>query len=327
MGRPRQVLRAGVFVLVIGYLLCMLAIGAYVRVVADTSDIGTLLLFGPRWILVAPWALLLLMAWFVSRGLATIALAGTVFTAMVVSGFEIPRFPPEAAGPHALRLVTYNTDQSRTLGARIQNDMAAWNADIVILEDCMFATRAAIRTFAPLALHEFGEFCIVTSLPVERMDTLPHTTPGVSRTSVVRTRIKTARGPLDVYGVHFISPRDALTAARKLDLSRLARSNERRSANSRAVSEWVHSSDVPGIVAGDFNLPTGSAVLRRDWSDRKNAFSERGWGFGNTMFAGHYAVRIDHVFVPTELVTERIELQRGFPSEHQPLVVDLAWRR
>ena len=60
--------------------------------------------------------------------------------------------------------------------------------------------------------------------------------------------------------------------------------------------------------------------------DLTNAFAEVGVGFGYTMFAGHYAVRIDHVMVPKTLVVERVELLRGYPSEHQPVVVDIGRR-
>jgi endonuclease/exonuclease/phosphatase (EEP) superfamily protein YafD len=81
----------------------------------------------------------------------------------------------------------------------------------------------------------------------------------------------------------------------------------------------------PYVVAGDFNLPQGSGILRQDWGALENAFSARGWGIGYTMYAGKFAVRIDHVLVSPMLMTERVVLARGFPSEHQPVLADIAW--
>jgi endonuclease/exonuclease/phosphatase (EEP) superfamily protein YafD len=80
-------------------------------------------------------------------------------------------------------------------------------------------------------------------------------------------------------------------------------------------------------VAGDFNLPPESHVLRRDWGDLRNAFSDAGWGFGYTMFSGPFAVRIDHILHTADLRAVRARVERGFPSEHQPLIADLAWTR
>ena len=99
----------------------------------------------------------------------------------------------------------------------------------------------------------------------------------------------------------------------------------RRTLDSRRTAQWVRDAKTPYVVAGDFNLPEGSSILRHDWGALENAFSERGWGFGYTMFAGKFAVRIDHVFVSPGLMTERIVLERGFPSEHQPVIADIAW--
>lgn len=327
MKRYVRFLRGLVVLFVGGYALITLALGAYLRFVGDSSSIGTLLLFGPRWMLVLPWAALVLLAMFVSRWLVAIAVAAAAFTAFVVADFEVPSVGNRASGPYALRLVSYNTDRSRRLSEQLRDALTEWNADVVLLQDCNSSIEDSLRAIAGRSMQRTGEYCIASRIPVERVDTMPTIGVGFSRTISVRVRLRTTRGPIDVFAVHFESPRDALGAARRLDFSHLNESTERRKVNSRTVMHWHNESTAPTIVAGDFNLPTGSTALREDWSEMQDAFAERGWGFGYTMFAGRHAVRIDHVLLSEALAATEMKVLRGYPSEHQPLVVDIAWRR
>ena len=321
----RRIGRIGVLALVVGYAACMGILALYLRSAGDVTPWGMLLVFAPRWLLLLPWLILVPAAWLVSWRLAAGALVGVLLTAFGVSGLEIPSFGGSAPARRALRLVTYNTDGSWTLAQRIRADLRDWRADVAVFEDCSGTLAASLRTVAGDSLHVVNEFCVVSTLPVRRIDTLPSPSRGVPRTSAVRVEVETSNGPLAVFGVHFASPRTELWAARQLDFAQLMNSIARRTTDSRQVAQWVRQSNIPYIVAGDFNIPEGSAILRHDWSGLQNAFSERGWGFGYTMFAGKFSVRIDHVFVAQTLVTERIMLSRGYPSEHQPVLVDVAW--
>ena len=325
MRRPWGILRIGVAVLVVGYGVGMGLLALYLRRSGDVTPWGMLLLFGPRWVLLLPWIVLVPAAWLAGRRVAVAALMAALFTAAAVAGFETPSISGAAPARHAIRLVTYNTDRSPQLPLTIREDLRAWHADLVILQDCHSALTDSLRAAAGDRAQRVSEFCIVSALPIRRIDELPPPSPGVPRTSAVRIEVETSNGPVAVFGVHFQSPRDALWAARNLDFALLERSIAQRSINSRRVAEWVGRAGMPVVVAGDFNIPQGSTILRRDWGALRNAFSARGWGFGYTMFAGKFAVRIDHVLVDPALVTERVELPRGYPSEHQPVVVDIAW--
>ncbi|WP_411279851.1 hypothetical protein, partial [Gemmatimonas sp.] len=117
-----------VTIAVVGYALAMALVAVAVAVTGDSNALGMLLLFGPRWLLVFPWLLLVPLAFLASRGLVLTALVGAVVTLLYVSGFEVPS--PSALGNGAgaretLRVVTYNTDRSRELAARIDMDMLA----------------------------------------------------------------------------------------------------------------------------------------------------------------------------------------------------------
>lgn len=321
----RSVWRIGVVALVVAYAVSMVALTLYLRRSGDVTPWGMVLLFGPRWLLLLPWLVLVPAAWLVSRRLAAGALAAALFTAFGVAGLEVPSIGGATPARRAVRLVTYNTDRSRVLATQVRGALRDWRADVVLFQDCSRVLADSLRAVSGNQVRVVSEFCIVSALPIRRIDTLPSPMAGDQRTSAVRVEVETSSGPLAVFGVHFKSPRDALWSARHLNFALIGRSIARRTIDSRRVAVWVQQSTMPFIVAGDFNIPQGSAILRRDWGALENAFSARGWGFGYTMFAGKFSVRIDHVFVAPTLVTERIEVQRGYPSEHQPVLADIAW--
>lgn len=299
---------------------------------ADNSRLGMLLAFAPRsWILI-PWALLLTAALLLGVPTLLTAIVGASVAAIFVSGFELPRWRTPDVSGRALRIVTYNTDRSALLATTLRRDLAEWGADVVLLQDCKTIVADSLRVRAPVSLHITPEFCFASRYPLRRVDTL-HTavrtgTGTVGRFgNVLRYEVELPTGALlPIYSLHLESPRNALWAARNLDFSQLTTSMMVRGADSRRATQFVSRADSAFVVAGDFNLPYGSLILKRDWGDLTNAFAEVGWGFGNTMRAGRFQVRIDHVLTPPTLVPMAVKVLSGYPSEHQPVVVDLAWR-
>lgn len=324
-GPRRRAWRISVLALVVGYAVCMGLLAVFLRSSGDATPWGMLLLFAPRWVLLLPWLVLAPAAWPFSRRLAAGAVVAAVFTAFAVAGLEVPALGGAPPARRAVRLVTYNTDGSRILADGIRHALRDWRADVAVFQDCSSVLADSLRATVGDSVHVVQEYCIVSALPIRAIDTLPAPSAGAPRTSAVRVEVETSNGPLAVYGVHFASPRDEMSAARQLNFALLDGSIVARSIDSRRVAEWARQSHIPYVVAGDFNAPTGSAILRRDWAGLQDAFSQRGWGFGYTMFAGKVWVRIDHVFLSHALVTDRIVLPRGFPSDHQPVLVDVAW--
>jgi endonuclease/exonuclease/phosphatase (EEP) superfamily protein YafD len=326
--RPGQVprlVRAAVClasaVSVIGWLL--------VAALNDASPFGMLLGFAPRWWVVFPWILLLPLGALAGLPTALVAVGGTLAAVFGIARFELPRGTP-AAPPRALRVVTYNTDFSLPLTLRLRSDLRRWDADIVLLQDCQVVLAQTLRLAVPEA-GSLGPYCFASRWPiVEAVPLTPPESRGTTTSpSAIRLRIRTPSGELLVYAVHLPSPRHALGAARWPQpgelIPRLRASLEERGRASAFVSSVVARRNQPFIVAGDFNLPYGSAILRRDWSDLTNAFAAVGMGFGHTMQAGIFPVRIDHVLVPSTLRPVAATVLSGYPSEHQPVVVDLAW--
>ncbi len=303
----------------------------YLQLQADRTPLGMLLLFAPLWWLSFPWILLVPLAFAKSWRVGSVALLGAVVTLFGVSRFEVPEVFSPDADKRALRIVSYNTDRSARLADRVRSDIAAWDADVVLFQDCKTIVSDSLRAITTLTVHVTPEFCFATRLPVEQVDSLRTVlrpgTQGVGRFGrAMRYVVKTNGGSLPIYSVHLESPRDALSAALHLNFTLLQNSVNWRTMDSRLTSNWISRADSAFVVAGDFNLPAGSRVLNDDWGDLVSALSARHLGFGHTMIAGKHRVRIDHVFAPPTLVPEVVRLYRGFPSEHQPILVDYAWR-
>jgi endonuclease/exonuclease/phosphatase (EEP) superfamily protein YafD len=302
----------------------------------DANPIGMLIGFAPHWWLVLPWVVLLPAAFVVGWITVASALLGTAAALLCVAKFELPdSLHAIGNAPRGdVRLVTYNTDFSDKLAVRLRNDIGSWDADVIVLQDCKTIVSDSLRALFPGAVT-IDRFCVASRWPL--LDVSPAfsiaSPPDLylqQGTFAVRARVKTPFGLLPVYGLHLPSPRDALGTVRWPQPRRmwpaLTKSLEERSNASAAVSRIVRRSDPHFVVAGDFNLPYGSMILGRDWGDLTNAFTDAGVGFGYTMTAGIFAVRIDHVLVPKALAPLRARVLQGYPSEHQPVVVDLQWR-
>lgn len=324
--------------IVAGYCLLAVAAWSLKYFFGDSSAAGMLLVFGPRWWLLLPAPIAMLAAWNVSK----MALAGVLLSFVLllfgVNDFELPSLTDGAAGADGFRLVTYNSDRSPELATRIRKDLDDWQADVVMLQGCKTVVADTLRALDHGHVHVTPEFCLYSRWPIINVALpLPHPsqasfsdqTQGGRYTSsrhTIRYDLAAPWGRLPVYSLHLDSPRRALLAARKLDFSLLDESIRLRSAASLRASLAIDARDSAFVVAGDFNLPTGSRILRQHWGELENAFVRAGSGFGWTMFAGHHSVRIDHVLTPAALSAKRITVLRGFPSEHQPVLVDLSWR-
>jgi endonuclease/exonuclease/phosphatase (EEP) superfamily protein YafD len=85
--------------------------------------------------------------------------------------------------------------------------------------------------------------------------------------------------------------------------------------------------DLPVVVAGDFNLPVESAILRNHWRSYDNVFSRCGRGLGYTKFTSLFGIRIDHVLTsPQWTCTGARVLRSPYGGDHAPLIADLRRR-
>jgi endonuclease/exonuclease/phosphatase (EEP) superfamily protein YafD len=297
----------------------------------DEGIIGGLLAFAPRHWVAIGWLVVAMIGVALDRPTVPAAVAALLIAWFGLAGavWRSPGAPRE--GERVLRLVTYNTDWHADFAERVSRDLDRWQADVALFQGCSDALVATLHRRPGVQSHAAGEFCMVTRgriLMVDalrgRIDTIPPMLHWEGRTHAIRYRVRFPWGDVDLVSVHLPSPRDALNATLSRDFS-LLRSDQRRrdlaSANTRA---WVQQVAPEAVVAGDFNLPSGSRLFRRHWADRTDAFAAVGRGVGFTMAAGAFRTRIDRVLAGPVARPLAVRVDMGHESEHRPLLVDLA---
>ena len=111
----------------------------------------------------------------------------------------------------------------------------------------------------------------------------------------------------------------------------LATDTEYRRYESEEVAAWIAEGGEPVIIAGDFNMPSDSAIFRQLWSRWSDAFAMAGWGLGYTKItvkkAWTYGACIDHVlFDKGDFTCRDCRVAPDVGSDHLPLVADLVWQ-
>jgi endonuclease/exonuclease/phosphatase family metal-dependent hydrolase len=111
-------------------------------------------------------------------------------------------------------------------------------------------------------------------------------------------------------------------------LSLMKKGFENRSREMETIHSWVRASPYPVIVCGDFNETPYSYVYGRTRLLLRNAFEEKGRGFGFSYNRLPYFIRIDHQFYDQgrlELDAFRTRRDIGF-SDHYPLIGTYSFR-
>jgi endonuclease/exonuclease/phosphatase (EEP) superfamily protein YafD len=144
-------------------------------------------------------------------------------------------------------------------------------------------------------------------------------------------------GELGFCCIHLRTPRDGLS--RVLDRSTvvdpaqapaLERDIALRRLECEQLVEWFEQFEQPLIIAGDFNMPSDSAIYRQTWSRLGNAFARAGFGFGYTKITPvigiEFGLRIDHVLFDEHWAPTRAWVGEDVGSDHLPVVAKLVPR-
>jgi len=173
-----------------------------------------------------------------------------------------------------------------------------------------------------------GGLCIASRHPVSHFETLDRRIIGGYFAMAVAAQIATPVTRVSFFSVHLETVREGvepilqssgLSGAREMRANLLFRNLE-----SRVVERWIRErSEFPVIVAGDFNLPTDSAIYRRHWGDWTNAFEAAGFGFGYTKFTSWWGIRIDHVLFDHRWRAVSCQVNSDVGSDHRPVTATL----
>jgi endonuclease/exonuclease/phosphatase (EEP) superfamily protein YafD len=319
------------------YVLLIAAVFVLVTQLGDRWWPATILMFGPRWVWLAPAALLL--PWVALQQQwqsAAWVLAAALVVAGPIMGWQWS-FTPSAAARRDLRVITFNIGNSyRAAESRVDLEQIRrlfdiTRADVLALQECPYDREQMFPYFPELQTHSAAGSCVISRFPILRTDTRKREDLRSMGGSglIDRLELQTAKGPISLMNLHLETPRDGLerVVARSFyAAAALERNLAVRRLESAAALAWATRARMPLIVLGDFNMPVESAVYQRYWSNLGNAFNDCGRGYGLSKFEKRFGIRIDHVLYDTvwECVAATVDETQG--GDHRPLIVDLRLR-
>lgn len=278
--------------------------------------------FGAAWRLPVRWRL--------ASG-ASLVLVATCLMGLQVNVGE--------SGTQRLRFMTYNVKGYLAAGKPqgvlpLASEIALHDADVMVLQDA-----AEIARLAPDARRAFfgerevrasGQYVIASRYPLKDCATgaipfrgLPH--------SYFHCTATIAGREVDIVTAHLITPREGLNAFRDAESSAIAqwkRNVSDRLAQSEGLARDLRARHRAMIVAGDFNAPATSLVVRRLLATgMRDAFGAAGLGFGysygHAIWPGPSFLRIDHILVSEEFAVADCFTGGGEASPHRPVIADL----
>ena len=185
------------------------------------------------------------------------------------------------------------------------------------------------KEYYPFCLAVFSNYPIVNQKKIRPLPEYNHT--------FIWTDLKVGADTIRVFNIHLQSMHfvkkdydfietidqqsaDDLSINGKSLLRKLRDANFQRAVQVLAVRDEVQKSPYPVILCGDLNDVPNSytyQVLRKDLRD---GFSDKGFGIGRTFQFLAPTLRVDYIFYSDFLPIQSFRVDKGFQSDHKPLV-------
>ncbi len=300
---------------------------------ADLWWPATILLFGPRWVLLVPAVVLLPWAVVRDRGLLPLLALTLLVGAGPLVGLRtgLRALLPAGSGP-TLTVASLNAQGGDELPA-LPALLAAWDADVVLFQECGGPLRDQILALegahSPVDVHAATGLCLVTRLELREAKQMGRDAFRFAGGAglVWSYRLGWDDTTITVTNLHLETQRQGLELVSQGQLSEaigpLRQKSLLRSIELREARRWVDTLAGPHIVAGDFNTPPESRIYRAAWGDWTNAFNARGRGLGGTRPNGWIRARIDHVLLDSFWRVVDVRVADDVGSDHLPVVATL----
>lgn len=303
---------------------------------ADAWWPSTILLFGPRWVLLLPGIVLLPWAALRDRELLLPLAAAAWVGVGPLTGMETGwrGLLPGGDGP-TLRVTTFNAAGGGGLPS-VDRLLSAWNADVVVFQECGSPLRDQVlaqgAAGSPLSVHADDGLCLVSRLELVHTEEMDRDVFEFAGGSGLVRGYRLLWGPdtVAVTNVHLETQRVGLDLFRQgrilAAIPRLREKSFLRGVEHRAARRFADGLGAPGIVAGDFNTPPESRSYRAEWEGWTNAFTVRGRGVGGTRLNGWIRARIDHVLADGSWRVVDVVVGDDVGSDHLPVTATLRRR-
>lgn len=325
---------------------------------------ATILAYGPRFLLLLPFIVLVPLAALASRrslfpALCAMALVLGPIMGARVSHHTFGRSLPTAPDSGVIRVVTFNTQSGRLVAPQLREFVESYHPDVLAFQECGDELFDAMQALPTWHSTRHANLCTASRWPIGFTDSMPRAdlariaTYGYGGTGlVVRYMIETPYGTLALVNLHLETARKGLQALtsggglvpdelsvtgvremvnRSGNVDRVNLNAQIRDRESERASVWALKGDkqMPVIVVGDFNLPVESTIFRQHWGGFTDAFEKSGTGFGWSKREGRLLrIRIDHV-LGNDAAPKPVGTWLGpdLGSDHLMVVADLRWPR
>ena len=338
----------------IGYTMVLALIWVLLITTSERWLPATVLLYGPRVVVMLPLLVLALAALMLARRSALLALPAAFIATYGIMGFRFGIVLPDSARGPAVRVMSLNARGGEVVSQRIR-EVLDLDPDVIGIQECSTLVAETLRAGGRYTVLQSGAQCTASRWPITFVDSMPRLAfqriqslgyGGSGR--VLRYRVQHPSQPFQLINLHLETPRRGLRgltgsdglipddgkfsrALPSVDVQRAFGANaEIRLRESERASGWATSKvdDGPLVITGDFNQPVESTIYRQYWSAYTNAFEAVGRGLGYTKFEGTLLrARIDHVLVwPSAFAVERAFVGPDVGSDHRPVVAEIRFK-
>ncbi|HXX68750.1 MAG TPA: endonuclease/exonuclease/phosphatase family protein [Polyangiaceae bacterium] len=336
--------RRSISLVALAYPVVLSAIALALHLVGERWWLTGASLYLPRILFAAPLPVIVVATLACRmRRLAAAQLLSAALILFPLMGLVLPapRFT-RRSGP-TIRVLSLNADSARAGVETLVAAIDGYSPDLVLLQEVYgnvtSRLASALRARYP-NVDTTDQFVVASRLPLSSVvtpdrflyDSRPHSA------RYMRYVATTPFGPVVIYNVHPISPRQGFYSLRGAGLRREIASGRLfegaaapvvqansglRAAELEALSQDVRQQQGPVLVAGDTNLPGLSPLLRWLTDGYQDGFEKAGWGFGYTFPSGRPWMRIDRMFASSQLTFDRFEVGCAGASDHLCVVADL----
>jgi endonuclease/exonuclease/phosphatase (EEP) superfamily protein YafD len=209
------------------------------------------------------------------------------------------------------------------------NDIAAWNPDIVLLQDCY---PHQVRQIADALYGGRGDYRSHggTNAVITRWKILREVRNPANRDQQVTVGFPDGSSA-EVVNIHLASAATDLRFWRPATWGEhRANRAERRGQLTKALHILEQTTpafpNMPTLLGGDFNSPAADVVHRQLSRDFVDAFATAGTGWGNTFHRRFPVLRIDLIYATRHFVPVRSRVVESRHSNHRMVVADFLKR-
>ncbi len=297
----------------------------------------------PYYLFCAPVLVAVLLSLGCSRRWRFASIAALVLVLTVIMGLATG-WPDD--GAERIRVMTFNVkdyitiNQSEGLDAII-DEVNLHDPDVLVLQDAVKINArweekspAVLPLFADKNVYTFGQYAVISRYPLKDCGKGSISFRAVAHT-YVHCVLVTGFTQIDLYTAHLLTPREGLNAVRHENRGAISTWQENiddRMTQAQSLAGDLQKSIRPVILAGDFNAPDRSLVLRTLMGNRlRDAYASASVGFGFTyghsFKPGISFLRLDHILVDPSIGVAQCYAGSKEVSPHRPVIADLLLKR